>query len=127
MNDHEASQLMARFGKALFSKDRGALAEVLTEDAEWHFAMGADAPHGRVRIGVDGFMAGIAENELWFERLRFEDVVSRALDDNTILMTYTLDGQHRGGEAFALRGVELIGLRGRRLHKKDVFWKQLRS
>ena len=127
MNDQEASEIMAGFGRAFFAKDRRALAKVLTEDAEWHFAMGADAPHGRVRIGVDGFMAGIEENDAWFERLRFENVVCRALDEDTILMTYMLDGRHRDGDSFELRGIELITLRGGTLQKKDVFWKQLRT
>lgn len=125
MDDQAAGAIMARFGKAFFRKDRALLADVITEDAQWHFAFGADAPHGRVRIGVDGFLRGAAENDAMFERLRFEDVVCRALDDDALVMTYRVDGRHRAGAAFTLRGIELIGLRAGRIALKDVFWKQV--
>ena len=55
MDDAAAADVMKRFGKAFFSRDPAALAQVLTDDAEWHFAFGSDAPDGRVRRGVDGY------------------------------------------------------------------------
>jgi ketosteroid isomerase-like protein len=127
MNDDEATAVMARFGSAYFSKQKDRLAAAITPDAEWHFAFGSDAPHGRVRKGIDGFMQGIAENEALFSALKFDDVVIRALGDEQIVMTYTANGQHRDGEMFSLRGVELVTARDGRVHKKDVFWKQLVS
>jgi hypothetical protein len=74
MDDTTATAIMQRFGKAYFKKNRALLANVLCEDAEWHFAFGADAPDGRVRTGVDGFLRGIEENDALFEQLRFGDV-----------------------------------------------------
>jgi ketosteroid isomerase-like protein len=124
MDDDTARDIVARFGRAFFRKDAHLLAEVITEDAQWHFAFGPDAPDGRVRIGVDGFLRGAAENDAMFERLRFEDVECRALGDDRIVMTYLLDGRRRGGEPFSLRGVELITVRDGRIALKDVFWKQ---
>lgn len=124
MDDEAANDVMARFGKAIFSKRRELLAEAITDDAEWHFAFGADAPHGRVRVGLDGFMRGIAENDALFERLRFNDIVIRAFGEDQIVMTYLAEGVRRGGDPFALRGVELITVRDGRVAKKDVFWKQ---
>jgi len=124
MDDVTAQQVMARFGKAYFSKERERLAEVITPDAEWHFAFGADVPDGRVRRGIDGFMQGIAENDALFERLRFNDVLCRGLGDDQIVMTYRAEGQRRGGASFSLRGVELITVREGRVALKDVFWKQ---
>ena len=123
-SDDTAKAIMAKFGKAFFAKDRKGLAEILTEDAEWHFAIGPDAPHGRVRVGVDGFLLGIEENGQLFSKLRFEDIVYRWASEDEILMTYRLDGQHRDGDSFNLRGVELITVRDGRICKKDVFWKQ---
>ena len=131
MTDEMAGAIMSRFGKAFFKKDATLLADVLTPDAEWHFAFGPDAPHGRVRRGVDGFLAGARENDSMFEHLRFDQIVCRALGDDRIVMTYLLDGRHRAAEgrgaAFALRGVELISLRDGKIALKDVFWKQHRS
>lgn len=127
MDDASAFALMRRFGKAYFSKDPGLLAQVLTEDAQWHFAIGPDAPNGRVRKGVAGFLQGIAENDALFETLRFEEIVFTGLADDRILMTYRVDGRHRGGDTFTLRGVELITVRGGRIAMKDVFWKQFRA
>jgi len=124
MDDVTAERLMATFGKAYFSKQRDQLAEAITADAEWHFAFGADAPHGRVRRGLEGFMQGIAENDALFERLRFNDVLCRGLGVDQIVMTYRVDGKYRGGAEFALRGVELITVRDGRVALKDVFWKQ---
>ena len=125
MNDDDAKAVMARFGSAYFSKQRDRLADAITPDAEWHFAFGADAPDGRVRKGIDGFMQGLAENDALFSTLKFDEVVIRALGDEQIVMTYTANGQHRDGEAFSLRGIELVTARDGRVHRKDVFWKQL--
>ena len=124
MGDGAAEQVMAAFAKAYFSGDRGRLAEVITEDAEWHFAFGRDAPHGRVRRGLDGFMLGIRENAELFQQLRFNNVVIRDLGDDEIVMTYLAEGRRHDGEPFALRGVEIIRVRDGRVAMKDVFWKQ---
>lgn len=127
MDDAAALAVMQRFGKAYFSKDPAQLAQAITPDAEWHFAFGPDAPDGRVRKGVQGFMQGIVENDALFEKLRFNDVVIRALDDRQLVMTYILDGKYRGGDAFSLRGIELVTVRDGKVEKKDVFWKQFRQ
>lgn len=124
MDDAAAYDVMRRFGKAYFSRDAARLEQVITPDAEWHFAFGPDAPHGRVRKGLQGFMQGIAENDALFEKLRFNDVAIKALDDERLVMTYVLDGQYRGGAAFALRGIEMVTVREGRVAMKDVFWKQ---
>jgi ketosteroid isomerase-like protein len=124
MDDATATAVMQRFGKAYFKRDPVLLAQAITDDAEWHFAFGADAPHGRVRKGVAGFLQGIAENDALFEKLRFEDVVCRGLGDDAIVMTYLIDGRRRGGADFRLRGIELITVRDARIARKDVFWKQ---
>lgn len=119
-----ADGVMRRMGKAIFTADRTRLEEALTPDAEWHFAIGEDAPDGRVRKGVDGFLQGIADNSALFESLRFEDIDYTPIDDRRIVMTYRVEGQHRGGDAFTQRGVEIITVRDGRVAKKDVFWKQ---
>lgn len=124
MDDKAAEQVMAAFAGAYFSGDRERLREVITADAEWHFAFGPDAPHGRVRRGLDGFMQGMRDNAELFERLRFNDVVIRALGDDQVVMTYLAEGRRHDGDPFALRGIELITVRDGRLAMKDVFWKQ---
>lgn len=124
MDDKAAGQVMAAFAGAYFSGDRERLSEVITADAEWHFAFGPDAPHGRVRRGLDGFMQGMRDNAELFERLRFNDVVIRALGDDQVVMTYLAEGRRHDGDPFALRGIELITVRDGRLAMKDVFWKQ---
>jgi ketosteroid isomerase-like protein len=150
MDDATAIAVMQRFGKAFFSRDPARLAEAVTEDAEWHFALGSDTPDGRVRRGVDGFLQGIAENEAMFEQLRFEDVVVRGIPGDQLIMTYRAEGRYRegtaaapganaaaaageaaprpgGSRAFSLRGIELVTVREGRVAKKDVFWKQFRA
>ena len=126
MDDIAATQVMQRFGKAFFNRDPALLAQAITADAQWHFAFGPDSPDGRVRTGVDGFLQGARENDALFERLRFNDVVCRGFGADQIVMTYLIDGQHRGGDAFSLRGIELITVRYGKLARKDVFWKQSR-
>jgi len=124
MDDLTASAVMQRFGKAYFSRDPALLAQAVTDDVEWHFAIGADGPDGRVRKGIDGILQGIQENDALFEHLRFTDVVCRGVGADRIVMTYLLDGKHRDGAAFSLRGIELITVRDGRVAMKDVFWKQ---
>lgn len=127
MDDTTANEVMQRFGKAFFKRDPALLAQAITADAQWHFAIGAGDPDGRVRTGVEGFLQGARENDTLFERLRFTDVVCRGFGADQIVMTYLLDGQWRGGAVFSLRGVELITVRDGRLARKDVFWKQARA
>ena len=124
MTAEAADSVMRRMGKAIFTADRIRLEEALTPDAEWHFAIGEDAPDGRVRKGVDGFLQGIADNNALFESLRFEDIHYVPIDDRRIVMTYRVEGQQRGGHPFTQRGVEIITVRDGRVAKKDVFWKQ---
>ena len=126
MDDIAATQVMQRFGKAFFNRDPALLAQAITADAQWHFAFGPDSPDGRVRTGVDGFLQGARENDALFERLRFNDIVCRGFGADQIVLTYLIDGQHRGGDAFSLRGIELITVRDGKLARKDVFWKQSR-
>lgn len=124
MDDATASEVMARFAAAYFSRDASRLAQAITDDAEWHFAFGADAPHGRVRRGLAGFVQGIADNDAIFERLRFDEVVIRGFGSDQVVMTYLANGRYRAGAEFALRGIELITVRDGRVALKDVFWKQ---
>lgn len=127
MDDTTANAIMQRFGRAFFRRDRALIVDAVTDDVAWHFAIGTDGPHGRVRLGVDGILRGIEENDALFERLRFDDVVCRACGDDRIVMTYVVDGEYRGGEAFRLRGIELVDVRDGRIARKDVFWKQVRA
>lgn len=127
MDDKTATAIMQRFGKAYFSRDRAKLADAITEDAEWHFALGADAPHGRVRKGIAGFMQGMQENDALFERLKFNDVKCHGLGADRLVMTYVVEGTYRGGAAFTLRGIELVTARDGRVAMKDVFWKQFHA
>lgn len=116
--------IMRRMGKALFSVDPDQMATVLTDDAEWHFAIGEDAPDGRVLKGVAGFLEGVRRNKALFEALRFEDIRYEPFSDDRIVMTYLVVGKHRGGDEFAQRGVEIITTRDGKVARKDVFWKQ---
>ena len=124
MTDAEAIEIMSRFAKAFFSRSATDLALAVTEDVEWHFAIGNDAPDGRVHRGVSGILEGIAANDAAFETLRFTDVVFRAMTPGQILMTCLVQGKRRGGDGFQVRGIELITVRDGRVAKKDVFWKQ---
>ncbi|MEZ5654070.1 MAG: nuclear transport factor 2 family protein [Burkholderiaceae bacterium] len=124
MTDEQATQFMARFGRAFFSGEPQALASVVAADAQWHFAIGEE-PDGRVHHGIDGFIQGKAANERLIENLRFEDVCCRALGEQAIVMTYRVTGRWRAsGQTLDRRGIELIELRDGRLNRKDVFWKQ---
>ena len=127
MDDLTAAAVMQRFGKAFFKRDPALLAQAATDDVQWHFAIcthGTYGPEGRVRQGIDGLLRGIGENDALFERLRFTDVVCRGFGADQIVMTYLLDGKYRGGDAFSLRGIELITVRDGRVAVKDVYWKQ---
>lgn len=124
LSAEEADDLMKRMGTAFFSGDRRRLEEVLTPDAEWHFAIGNDAPYGRVRTGVDGFIQGIADNKALFESLRFEDVSYASFGDDQIVMTCRVEGKPHDGAPFSQRGVEIITVRDGKVAKKDVYWKQ---
>lgn len=126
MDDAAALEVMKRFGKAFFKRDPALISEAITADAEWHCEAGPDAPHGRVLRGVQGFMQGLADEEAQFAKVHYRDIVIRALGEDQIVMTYLMDGEYRDGQAFSLRGVDLITVREGRVAKKDVFCKQFR-
>lgn len=125
MDDAAALEVMKRFGKAFFKRDPALIGEAITPDAEWHCEAGPDAPHGRVLQGVQGFMQGLADEEALFGKVHYKDIVIRALGEDQIVMTYLMDGEYRDGQAFSLRGVDLITVRDGRVAKKDVFCKHL--
>lgn len=120
----EADDVMRHMGKALFTADRERLQDAFTEDAEWHFAIGQDAPFGRVRKGVDGLLQGIADNRALFESLRFEDISYAPFGDDQIVMTCRVEAKPHGSAPFTQRGVEIITVRDGKVAKKDVYWKQ---
>lgn len=125
LSPQEVDRIMQQLGKALFSADRAGLEDILTPDAEWHFAIGQDAPYGRLRKGIDGFLKGISENNALFDELRFEDISYAPFGDDQIVMTYRIEGTPRDGSPpFAQRGVEIITVQHGRISKKDVYWKQ---
>ncbi len=115
--------LMRRFGKAFMRADREALEAVTTDDFEWHFASGPEAPDGRVYQGVDGVMKGIADNKQGFDGLRFEDIDYFPAGADKIVMTARVTGRHLDGDAFNLRCIELYTVRDGLIAKKDAFWK----
>jgi len=116
--------VMRRFGKAFFNNDLAALAEVVTEDFEWHFAFGPDAPDGHIYRGVQEVGQGIIDHSQRFQELRFDGISICGAGEDQIVMTYQLAGRFADGREINLRGIELLTLRGNRLAKKDVFWKQ---
>ena len=124
MTDEYAQDLMRRFAKAFFSRSEAAIAEVATEDFEWHFAIGTDSPDGRVHRGSSQVVAGIERNASEFECLRFEEVRFQVVSPTQIMMTCRVDGKRRDGEAFSVRGLEVFTVRDGKVAKKDVFWKQ---
>lgn len=124
LTDAQAHNFAVRLGKALFKADPALLKAVLAPRAEWHFAIGKDVPHGRVRKGVKGFLEGIAENKRAFPELRFNDIEIKGFTHDQFIMTYNVTGKKRSGKAFHLRGIEVITIVDDRVAKKDVFWKQ---
>jgi len=127
MDDATALAIMQTFGKAFFKRDRALLEQAIAPDFEWHGEAGPDAPHGRILRGVEGLLQGIADEERLYENVRLKDIVIRALGEDQILMSYLSVGQYRDGEAFSLRGIELLTVRDGRVAKKDVFSKQLKQ
>jgi len=127
MSGDDQDDILKRFGAAFFRRDLGALAEVVTDDFEWRFAIGGDDPHGRVYRGVAGVETGFAERDRLLASARYDEVRTTALADGRVLMEYRVTGTFAGGGAFDLMGVELLAFRNGRLALKDVYWKQHRD
>jgi ketosteroid isomerase-like protein len=111
---------------AFFKRELGALRDCITEDFEWHFALGPDAPHGRLYKGIAGIEQGFAERDRLMRDVRYNDVETELAGDRA-LMEYRVTGTFLDGGPFNLRGVEVLSFRDGRLAKKDVYWKQFRQ
>jgi len=127
MSQTEQDKILRRFGSAFFKRDLAALAEVVTPDFEWRFAIGGDDPHGRVYRGLDGVATGFAERDRLLESARYDDVVNTPMADGRVLMEYRVSGAFMDGTPFNLKGVEVLAFRDGRLAVKDVYWKQHRA
>lgn len=124
LSKEQVDDIMTRFGQAFMHKDYNALAQVITEDAQWHFAFGPHAPDGFIYKGLEGFKQGIVDHSKRFQYLKFNDIEYCAAGDDKIVMTARVVGKYRDGSSINLRSIELISTQGNRICKKDVFWKQ---
>lgn len=126
MTSNEPADIMRRFGAAFFRRDLEALAQVVTPDFEWRFAIGQDSPDGRVYRGIDGVARGFSERDRLLRDTRYEEVGTEFFGERG-LMRYRVRGGFVDGDDFDLRGVELLEFRDGRLALKDVYWKAYRE
>lgn len=124
MADAAHDDILKQFGSAFFRRDLDALAKCTTEDFEWRFAIGGDAPHGRVYRGVRGVETGFAERDALLAKARYDEVKTTPLSDGRVLMEYRVSGEFVGGRPFDLMGVEIFTIRDGKVALKDVYWKQ---
>jgi ketosteroid isomerase-like protein len=117
-------EALKTFASAFFRRDLDALAKCTTADFEWRFAIGGDAPHGRVYRGVRGVETGYAERDALLASARYDEARTTALADGRVLMEYRVHGEFVGGRPFDLMGVELLTVRDGKVALKDVYWKQ---
>ena len=115
--------VLKAFAAAFFRRDFEALAEVTSDDFEWHFAFGPDLPKGRVYRGLDGLHQGFAERDRMITRARYDDVEVSPMAGGAV-MTYRVHGEFANGKAFNVRGIELYRFRDGRVALKDAYWKQ---
>lgn len=119
----EQTGALKQFGSAFFKRDLEALAACTTDDVEWRFAIGADAPFGRVYRGIDGFAQGFVERDENFDNLRYDEVKTTALGDGRVLMEYRVIGVDTHGKDIDYYGLELYAFRDGRVALKDAYWK----
>jgi ketosteroid isomerase-like protein len=120
----QQSTVLKKFGSAFFKRDLEALAACTTDDVEWRFAVGADAPFGRRYVGIDGFALGFQERDEKFRQVRYDEVKTTALADGRVLMEYRVIGTDADGNEIDLYGLELYAFRDGRVALKDAYWKQ---
>ena len=123
MDANARQRVLDRFLKAFMARDFAALADCVTADFEWRFAIGPDAPDGKVYRGLDGLRQGFAERDAALSAVRYDDLRTTVAGERLVL-EYRVSGTDRAGKSFNLRGVELFDFAGTRIAIKDVFWKQ---
>lgn len=119
------SDLMTRFRRAYAKADAELLAEVFTDDIEWHnhwFPADAAVPTGRVLRGVDEVVAELAWRREHWTDVRYEGLQER-FAPGLVTQTFTISGVDRG-QPFEVAAVDLYDVTDDgRITKKDTYWK----
>lgn len=121
----EQASALKQFGSAFFKRDLEALAACTTDEFEWRFAVGGDAPFGRVYRGIEGVALGFEERDRNYENLRYEEVNTTALADGRVLMEYRVVGADTKGREIDCHGLELYVFRDGLVALKDAYWKHI--
>ncbi len=124
MADHEA--VMKAFKRAFAKADEDGLAEVVTDDFEWHmhwYLPDDPQPTGNVATGVDAVMAEIAWRAANWSEVRFDGVTEEYVDD-LVVQTFRISGRDHAGDRFEVDAVDLYRIADGRLTLKDTYWKR---
>lgn len=122
----DSATIMKAFKRAFAKADRDALAEVVTDDFEWHmhwYLPDDPTPTGNVATGVDAVMTEIAWRSANWSNVRFDGVTERYVDD-LVVQTFRISGRDHAGDRFEVDAVDLYRIAGGRLMLKDTYWKR---
>ncbi len=128
MRDDDMLALIARFRRAYAKADRAGLADILTDDFEWHMHYGepgTDSPTGRVLRGVDEMVAEIRWRQDNWRHVSYENMVERPAGD-VILQMFTTRGTDEHGADYHVNVVDVYPVRDGRIARKDTYWKQVK-
>lgn len=121
----QALTVLKKFGKAFNAGDITAILDCVTDDFEWVFSEGPEAPFGRVVRGREAVAAALAERASEFSAMRFSETEVLYADDR-VIGVFRCTATKAGGEKIDARGVDIYTFRDGRIARKDSYLKQVR-
>lgn len=118
----QALAVLKKFGKAFNAGDIAAILDCVTDDFEWVFAEGPQAPVGRVVRGREAVAAALAERAREFTAMRFAET-ELLYSDDCVIGTFRCQATRANGVKTDARGVDIYTFRDGRIARKDSYTK----
>jgi ketosteroid isomerase-like protein len=120
-NESVDEQLMLDISAAFNSRDPDRIVSYFAEDATFWLARGPE-PEGRALVGKTAIRKAIADRFKVIPDMRWEHKNYVFAGDTAISIWY-VRGRSSDGEDLNYQGCDIYQFRGRKIWKKDTYWK----
>jgi ketosteroid isomerase-like protein len=119
----ERDALFKGFARALFKRDTDALCEVVSPGFVWRYHDGVSSEV--VITGREAILKHLDENNAFYSKIRFHDVVYHHLADVSFMTFRVSETVRSTGEQREQRGIEHYTFEDGRIATKDVYRKPI--
>ena len=124
--DNAKAETLKTFSKAFNTNDISGTKACTTEDFQWIFYEGADAPYGHIYSGAEDACAAVVTREKRsLRKIEFSEVEEFQSGDKVFTL-YRATGEFRDTGPFDVRAIDVYSFTQNRISCKDTYWKIVR-